>query len=265
MLKSGAKKRNSKGRRGSNGYSFPSNLADAQNLPMVPILKGSQSNDPTRNITSVGGAKTKPNGQVGGIKRSASVDKDGAGLPQSAKKRRLSGGMTQHGMFADATTSKNGQSGAAKNLIPPSATPASKKSKAKRPPTGQKATPVAKTPPASAATPHRPNYMKQKVKSYPRDRVHYYNKVVRPVKGNKSENFFVLHYDEPNGTIRIIPMEARGVLSGKRAGRPRFQAIMENVERDMRTVPSADYKIVDAFMVMKTPVVASEAWDVLDA
>lgn len=107
--------------------------------------------------------------------------------------------------------------------------------------------------------------MKQKVKSYPRDRIHFYNKVVRPKNGNKSDNYFVLHYDEPKGTIRIIPMEARGVLSGKRAGRPRFQVKMENFNRDVRTVPCANYDIVDAFMVMKTPVVASEAWDVLDA
>ena len=107
--------------------------------------------------------------------------------------------------------------------------------------------------------------MKQKVKSYPRDRVHYYNKVVRPKKGKKTENYFVLHYDEVKGTIRIIPMEARGILSGKRAGRPRFQAVMNNVERDARTVLCSDYDIVKAFMVMKTPVVASEAWDILDA
>ena len=107
--------------------------------------------------------------------------------------------------------------------------------------------------------------MKQKVKSYPRDRVHFYNKVVRPKKGKKSENYFVLHYDEPKSTIRVIPMEARGVLSGKRAGRPRFQVVMSGFPRNAKTVACADYDIVKAFMVMKTPVVASEAWDVLDA
>jgi hypothetical protein len=116
-----------------------------------------------------------------------------------------------------------------------------------------------------AVSSDRPSYMKQKVKSYPRDRIHFYNKVVRPKNGKKSDNYFVLHYDEPKGTIRIIPMEPRGVLSGKRAGRPRFQAKMEHFGRDMKTVSCSDYNIVDAFMVMKTPVVASEAWDVLDA
>lgn len=192
------------------------------------------------------------------------MGKDGTGLSQSAKKRRLANGDAQHDSAGLSGSLVTGAT-PARNLIPPHThSTAKKKSKVKRTPSSQKATPTAKTPP-SVASVHRPNYMKQKVKSYPRDRVHYYNKVVRPIKGNKSENFFVLHYDEARGTIRIIPMEARGVLSGKRAGRPRFQAIMENVERDMRTVPSSDYKIVDAFMVMKTPVVASEAWDILDA
>ncbi|CAB9503715.1 expressed unknown protein [Seminavis robusta] len=118
---------------------------------------------------------------------------------------------------------------------------------------------------AAAAAASRTGPMKQKVKSYPRDRVHFYNKVVRPKKGKNSENYFVLHYDEAKQTIRIIPMEPRGILSGKRAGRPRWQAVMTNLEKDSKTVRCADYEIVKAFMVMKTPVVASEAWDVLDA
>ena len=111
----------------------------------------------------------------------------------------------------------------------------------------------------------RTGLMKQKVKSYPRDRVHFYNKVVRPKKGKNSENYFVLNYDEAKNTIRIIPMEPRGLLSGKRAGRPRFQVVMNNYPRNAKTVSCDSYDIVKAFMVMKTPVVASEAWDVLDA
>lgn len=163
----------------------------------------------------------------------------------------------------------------ANNLSTPNQPPSSKKKQSKS--AAKRAIP--RRAPVPTATPssvtststekgpdsHRSGPLKQKVKSYPRDRVHYYNKVVRPKKGKKSENYFVLHYDEGKGTIRIIPMEPRGVLSGKRAGRPRFQAVMNHFDRDVKTVRCADYDIVKAFMVMKTPVVASEAWDVLDA
>jgi len=115
-------------------------------------------------------------------------------------------------------------------------------------------------------TPSRPGVVvKQKVKSYPRDRPHFFNKVVRPKKGKKTENYFVLHYDEDKNTIRIVPMVARDVLSGKRAGRPRFVAMMENYPRNAKTVSCDSYDVVPAVMVMKTPIVSSEAWDVLDA
>lgn len=163
---------------------------------------------------------------------------------------------------------------AAKTKEQPKKKPSTKRSTSRRTPPAPAPTPAptpstttstASAPPEKTADPNRLGPTKQKVKSYPRDRVHYYNKVVRPKKGKKSENYFVLHYDEGKGTIRIIPMEPRGVLSGKRAGRPRFQAVMTNYERDVKTVSCSDYDIVKAFMVMKTPVVASEAWDVLDA
>lgn len=105
--------------------------------------------------------------------------------------------------------------------------------------------------------------MKQKVKSYPRDRIHFYNKVVRRKNNKKSRFYFVLHYDEPKATIRIVPMEAKGILSGKRQGRPRYQALLNDSEDNVKTVFTSDYEIIPAFMVMKTPYVASEAWDIL--
>jgi hypothetical protein len=106
--------------------------------------------------------------------------------------------------------------------------------------------------------------MKQKMKSYPRDRIHYYNKVVklRRSKG-KLKYFFVLNYNEPKGTIRLVPMEARGELTGMRQGRPRYQCIIGETEENFFTVTASAYEAVPAFMVMKTPVVAQEAWDIL--
>ena len=108
--------------------------------------------------------------------------------------------------------------------------------------------------------------MKQKMKSYPRDRIHYYNKVVKKKNGKgKTKYFFVLHYSEPKGTLKLVPMEPRGVLSGKREGRPRYQCIVDSTDHNFNTVKASDYEAVPAFMVMKTPVVAQEAWDILGA
>ena len=108
--------------------------------------------------------------------------------------------------------------------------------------------------------------MKQKMKSYPRDRVHFYNKVVQKKNSKgKVRYYFVLNYNEPKGTLKLVPMEPRGVLSGKREGRPRFQCIIDSTDHNFINVAAADYEAVPAFMVMKTPVVAQEAWDIMGA
>ena len=110
--------------------------------------------------------------------------------------------------------------------------------------------------------------MKQKVKSYPRSRLHYYNRVVKR-KGNGvgsgdgiPEYYFVLQYCETTNALRLAPMAARGQLTGKREGRPRFQVVLEETDANFCTVAASDYEVVPATMVMKTPVVANEAWDV---
>merc|ERR1712232_581871 len=76
----------------------------------------------------------------------------------------------------------------------------------------------------------RTTLCKQKVKSYPRDRIHYYNKVVK-MKGNnnkkKAKYYFVLHYDECKQMLTLCPMKVNGVLSGRRQGRQRFQCVVE--------------------------------------
>jgi len=111
----------------------------------------------------------------------------------------------------------------------------------------------------------RTELMKQKVKSYPRSRVHYYNRVVKAKNapaGKATQYYFVLHYSESSGMIRIAPMVPRGRLSGKHEGRPRYQVVVEDTDANFLTVPISGYQVVPASMIMKTPVVASEAWDV---
>jgi hypothetical protein len=110
---------------------------------------------------------------------------------------------------------------------------------------------------------------KQKVKSYPRDRVHFFNKVVRPkttTKSDKSSFFFVLQYDDasPSPSLTLIPMRSRGFMAGKRAGRPRYQCVVLDTNANWTTDSADKYEAVTAFMVMKTPIVGQEAWDVVD-
>ena len=93
--------------------------------------------------------------------------------------------------------------------------------------------------------------------------MHFYNKVVKSKNSKGNDIFyFVLHYDEAKNTIRIVPMEARGILSGKREGRPRFQCIIDSTDHNISTVSASDFVAVPAMMVMKTPIVAQEAWDI---
>lgn len=108
----------------------------------------------------------------------------------------------------------------------------------------------------------RANLIKQKVKSYPRDRVHFYNKVVKPVGKKNGPYFFCLHYDERSKMVTLCPLEPRGMLSGKRAGRPRYQCALHNTSDNWITAPSSLYQAVPAFMVMKTPLICQEAWDI---
>lgn len=113
---------------------------------------------------------------------------------------------------------------------------------------------------------------KQKVRAYPRSRIHYFNRVVKLktsilLESNNKTNqqyFFVLQYDEPTGLIKIVPMSAKGRLTGKREGRPRYQAEITDTDENFRVVWAADYQVVQSAMVMKTPVVAQEAWDIED-
>jgi predicted GNAT family N-acyltransferase len=110
----------------------------------------------------------------------------------------------------------------------------------------------------------RSSLCKQKVKSYPRDRLHFYNKVVVQ-KSQPNKYYFVLHYNESKSHLVLVPMTIQGTLSGRRQGRPRFQCLLKNTSSNWLNVSSKNYVPVSAFMVMKTPIVAQEAWDILAA
>jgi len=300
-----ARRKPSRFRRGSNNNTpetsantLPQSF-DQSSPPVLPVLRGTSfTTSPASNVANAPG-DIVPAEASADLKRAAQV----SAVERSSKKRRVSvsDNPTDAQEFSNSgrkpprdrsdLRSTPSRASASNTVFTAQAkkTPARQQSKSnetassKKKASAKRSTPrrnsgqlekVAATPATTQAsaskaekTPEhgRSGPMKQKVKSYPRDRVHFYNKVVRPKKGKKTENFFVLHYDETKQTIRIIPMEARGVLSGKRAGRPRFQAVMTNFDREAKTVRCADYDIVRAFMVMKTPVVASEAWDILDA
>jgi hypothetical protein len=108
----------------------------------------------------------------------------------------------------------------------------------------------------------RNQLVKQKVKSYPRDRAHFYNKVVQPLGSKNGPYYFCLHYNKVAQVVTLCPMEPTGTLSGKRAGRPRYQCVLHNTSDNWITAPTTLYESVPAFMVMKTPLIGQEAWDI---
>jgi hypothetical protein len=108
----------------------------------------------------------------------------------------------------------------------------------------------------------RTQLVKQKVKSYPRDRAHFYNKVVQPIGSKNGPYFFCLHYNKTAQIVTLCPMEPKGTLSGKRAGRPRYQCVLNATSENWITAPTTMYEAVPAFMVMKTPLIVQEAWDI---
>ena len=117
---------------------------------------------------------------------------------------------------------------------------------------------------------------KQKVVSYPRNRVHFYNRVVRRKdgienqavhsleNGTESSNlfFFVLEYHEDKALLCLIPLAVTGKLTGKRVGRPRYQCTVDTLLKNFVIDDAINYIVVPSAMIMKTPVVAQEAWDI---
>jgi hypothetical protein len=106
---------------------------------------------------------------------------------------------------------------------------------------------------------------KQKVKSYPRDKLHYFNRVVRRKDLNENctkEYYFVLHFDDVHDLLLIVPMAATGTLLGKRQGRPRYQCVIGDTDANFETVHASDYDVIRSAMIMKTPLICQEAWDI---
>jgi hypothetical protein len=116
---------------------------------------------------------------------------------------------------------------------------------------------------------------KQKVVSYPRNRLHYYNRVVK--RKNVSEEravstkansklidvfFFVLEYNEDKALLCLVPLMITGKLTGKRLGRPRYQCSMEADYDNFIVDDAINYIVVPSAMIMKTPIVAQDAWDI---
>lgn len=104
---------------------------------------------------------------------------------------------------------------------------------------------------------------KQRVMSYPRDRLHFYNKVVRHKDGRKkTKYYFVLEFNEGKNLMCLVPMAATGTLSGQRNGRPRYTCTVLSDDSNFEILSPDSFEIIPATMIMKTPYVALEAWDI---
>jgi len=119
-------------------------------------------------------------------------------------------------------------------------------------------------------------------------KIYFYNKVVTPKKrrfrSTARPYYFVLHYDEEEKTMGIIPLVEKGTFdSGKRAGRIRWKAAIADeklespgkgcTQDDLRqflvalgvvSVPCSNWDIVPAHATNKGTGVAEESWDIFD-
>jgi hypothetical protein len=105
---------------------------------------------------------------------------------------------------------------------------------------------------------------KQKIPPIPKrlpKEQHFFNRVVQ-LKGSKDANYFyVLHFDMKKMTLEALPMAQDDVLDEKRDGRPKWKA---QVDCKSSVVDAYKCEIVPTHMVIKTPLVANERWDVLE-
>lgn len=105
-------------------------------------------------------------------------------------------------------------------------------------------------------------FRKQKVQAFPKEKSHFYNKVVRRKRGSAEKYFYVLEYDEENKLLCLVPLIAKGTLSGQREGRPRYRCDIGETDANFKIVSTSDYSVVRSCAIMKTSLVAMEAWDV---
>jgi hypothetical protein len=90
---------------------------------------------------------------------------------------------------------------------------------------------------------------KQKVKSYPQDQLHYFNRVIVQNKkknthygGNGDKYYCVLHYFKPYELITIVPTFPKGVLLGKQQGQPQLQCQLLDTSNNWLNVSTHDYE-----------------------
>lgn len=121
----------------------------------------------------------------------------------------------------------------------------------------------------------RMSLRKQKVVSYPRNRTHYYNRVVKRKNGIEENAasaaagiplmnvfYFVLEYNEDKSLLCLVPLAITGKLTGKRLGRPRYQCSVDTGHENFVVDDAINYMVVPSAMIMKTPIVVQEAWDI---
>ena len=111
------------------------------------------------------------------------------------------------------------------------------------------------------------SYRKQRIMTMPKHiprAQQFFNKVVKQNGSKEKKYWFVLHYDHEQGLMRLIPLGAQGLLSGKREGRSRWKALVKFSDVNVQTVQPSKYEIVPAFMVTKTPMVELETWDIFE-
>lgn len=118
------------------------------------------------------------------------------------------------------------------------------------------------TKPGKTRTIDPKTFLKQKVQAFPKDKNNFFNKVVRRKRGSADKYYYVLEYDDSQQRLCLVPMYAKGTLTGQREGRPRYRCDLRETDTNFIMAAAADYVVVRSCAVMKTSVVATEAWDI---
>lgn len=112
---------------------------------------------------------------------------------------------------------------------------------------------------------------KQKAPTIPKrisEEHHFVNKIVQRKDSRIVETsnrfFYVLHFNIKHMVLKLLPMVCDDdvAASVEEATRPRWRAIV--VGNQCVIQPAAMYQIVQSHMLVKTPIVANERWDILD-
>ena len=98
--------------------------------------------------------------------------------------------------------------------------------------------------------------------AFPKEKHHFYNKVVRRKRSNADKFYYVVEYDGEKNLLCIVPMYIKGTLSGQREGRPRYRCDIGETDANFKIVSGSDYAVVRSCAIMKTSIVALEAWDI---